>query len=615
MIAELGHAALVLAMWLSLYVVYVSIRCLQGRSGAVLENTVWAQYIVLALVISAWLALLFLFVDLDFSVVYVAQNAHSAMPWIYRIPASWGAHEGSMMLWLVMMVLWWFNAQGSRKVLSGKSFAWLQLLFALFSSVMCGFVWWTSNPFMRLLPLAAPEGYDLNPMLQDIGLISHPPLLYLGYVGLCLPFFLYSAVSLGREKQVQAWARWLRSGLLVTWGALTLGIALGSWWAYRELGWGGWWFWDPVENVSLMPWLIATALIHANLRVCQGNGLLACGRLCLLGFMLSMVGTFLVRSGVLVSVHSFAQDPMRGMYLLGVLCLGSWLVYLVIWRRAQSRDEVNVMWDWLLLSQQLLFICVTFVVALGTLYPLFLQVAGGQQISIGPPFYQMTLAPLAIFIAFILGLFPWRHEPGSWLAIWGRVAVTAGFTLLFVMLLSCWNYPTGVISIACAVWVLQSQLGKHFTPAKLAHIGFAVTVIGVGLSGWRATHLETIWQVGETKDIAGYELQMQKVNSIQGGNYQGVQAEFLAKKGAERYWLFPEIRSFKTQDMALTKVAIWPHLTEDLYVALGDELQEKRWSVRVYIKPFVRWIWFGALVMTCAAAWQCSRRRSWRSGI
>ena len=411
MIAEIGHFTLVLAFFLCLFFAYNWIRVLQGGTGhaALLQlSSTSLDWIFLCIFIS-WLCLVWGFVLLDFSMAYVAQNAHSTMPWYYRVPASWGAHEGSMMLWLTMLVFWWRQSQSARQTMNGQSYAWLMVLFALFVALIVGFIWLTSNPFTRLLPIPAIEGRDLNPLLQDWGLISHPPLLYVGYIGLCLPFFVFVAVSLGQQDDLRRCAEWMSGHLHLAWSALTTGIVLGSWWAYRELGWGGWWFWDPVENVSLMPWLILTALLHANLRLKRGEGIQLAGWLCLFGFLLSMMGTFLVRSGLLVSVHSFAQDPMRGAYLLVVLIAMAILVFCATWRtRWSDRSTQSGVRDWLLISQQILFLAIVAIVALGTLYPLILQVMALDRISIGPPYYEKTLLPLVVLISVMLGLYAYR---------------------------------------------------------------------------------------------------------------------------------------------------------------------------------------------------------------
>ena len=610
MIAEIGHFLLIISIFLSLFMVFIWADSLCTKKFSIMHlSSVVLDWVFIAL-LGSWLCLLIGFAILDFSMAYVAQNAHSMMPWYYRLPASWGAHEGSMMLWVLLLVFWWRQSQGVFDKVNQTTFAWLMILFASFSALLLGFVEMTSSPFDRLLPLPAVEGRDLNPLLQDWGLISHPPLLYIGYVGLCLPFFVYMALVFGREKKIASCAKWLAPHLHLAWSALTVGIVLGSWWAYRELGWGGWWFWDPVENISLMPWLILTAIIHGNIRLSKGDGFVWMGWLCLLGFLLSMVGTFLVRSGLLVSVHSFTQDPDRGIYLLAIICVMAGLMFVATWliKPESSNKHVHVI-DWLLISQQVTFITVTAVVALGTLYPLLLQVLSLSRISIGPPFYEKVLFPFVVLVGFLLGLYVYRgHMILDVRQIIWRILMVSCLVVFVVLIMGLWASPLISISLWIAVWIVYGQLSSGWSPSILAHCGLAVIVVGVALSQWHHTSSEAIWSLGEKQVFGNQSATLTAVYRVQQDNYRGVRGTMEVNDGAQRTVLYPEVRMFETQQMALAKVAIWPRIWGDVYVALGDQIASEKWVVRFYTKPFIRWIWIGGLMMAIAGLWSWVRK-------
>ena len=610
MIAEIGHFLLIICMGLCAFVMclWIDFLC-RGRCAAVLLSQTAVDWIFVVL-LGSWVCLLIGFAILDFSMAYVAQNAHSSMPWYYRLPASWGAHEGSMMLWVLMLVFWWRHTQYIEEQVNQKTFAWLMLLFAAFSLLLLGFVEITSSPFDRLLPLPAVEGRDLNPLLQDWGLISHPPLLYMGYVGLCVPFFVYIALVFGAEKNLASCASWLAPQLHLAWSALTVGIVLGSWWAYRELGWGGWWFWDPVENVSLMPWLILTAMIHGNIRLMKGEGFMWMGWLCLLGFLLSMLGTFLVRSGLLVSVHSFTQDPDRGVYLLVIICLMAALMFVAAWLMKEDKVPRKIkVADWLLMCQQTIFLVITLVIALGTLYPLVMQVLSLARVSVGPPFYEKVLFPFIMLVAILLGLYSYRgHQLLRSALVLKRVCIVTGMVVALAFFMNLWASPWIVLVLWLAVWIVFAQLFSGWSPAVLAHCGLAVLIVGVGLSQWQHTASESVWSLGENKEYSNQSATLVQVYNVQRDNYRGVRGVMHVSDGQSKTILYPELRIFQTQQMALAKVAIWPRLWGDIYVALGDQVGPEKWVVRFYTKPFIRWIWLGGLMMAAAGCWLWFRR-------
>ena len=620
MLPELGQITLILALLVSI------LQATLPLVGAQRGITPWmavgrpAAYAQLALVGLAFVVLTWAFVVQDFSVAYVAKNSNSLLPMMYRYSAVWGSHEGSLLLWALVLALWTGAVALWSKRLPDEVIARVLAVMGWVSVGFLAFLIFTSNPFERLLPAAA-EGRDLNPLLQDPGLIIHPPMLYAGYVGFAVPFaFAIAALLDGRVDA--RWLRWTRPWTNVAWAFLTLGIALGSWWAYYELGWGGWWFWDPVENASFMPWLAGAALIHSQ-AVTEKRGSFRGWTLLLAiaTFSLSLLGTFLVRSGVLTSVHAFAADPSRGLFILIFLAIivgGSLLLYAL---RAPGGDDEGKPFEassreTLLLANNLLLTTASAMVLLGTLYPLLADALDMGKISVGPPYFalmfMLLMAPLVLLLPFG-PITRWQREqvskPLAMLAPWAGLALVAGIAAYFMAPQGAWKVALGVIG---AVWVaagtarfvwsrLQSN-GKRFTAEMtgmiLAHAGVAVFLIGALLVEGLNHQREVAVSPGKSVEVAGYEFRLDGVAHSQGPNYEADRGTVTVLRNDRVITvLHPEKRAYASGGQVMTEAAIRPGITQDLYVALGESLGGGAWAVRVHIKPFVRWIWLGALLM------------------
>ena len=626
MIPELGHFALILAACVAaLLGTLPLLGAHQGRRDWMVLARPAAQVMFL-LVSASMVALAWSFYVNDFSVAYVAGHSNSVLPTPYRLAAVWGGHEGSLLLWLFMLAGWTFAVAQRSRTLDEAMVARVLGVLGLVATGLMLFVLLTSNPFDRMLP-AAEEGRDLNPLLQDPGLIFHPPLLYMGYVGFSVAFAFAIAARLSGRLDA-AWARWSRPWTTTAWIFLTMGIALGSWWAYYELGWGGWWFWDPVENASFMPWLLGTALVH-SLAVTEKRGsfkswtvLLAIG-----AFSLSLLGTFLVRSGVLTSVHAFATDPRRGIFILILLALviGSSLV-LFAWRAPKvalggsfgmfSREA-------LLLVGNVLLVVAAGSVLLGTLYPLLVDALGLGKISVGPPYFNAGFVPVMVPVVLLLAAVPlarWKNaefkDMASRLWLPAVVAVAAGAAIPWLM--GGWTPLIG-LGITLAGWVMTStvlQVIKRlktglppvsFWGMHLGHFGIAVFVVGVTLVGGFQEEKDVRMEPGDTASVGGYQFKFMGVRSVQGPNYQAARGEFQVSRDSRPVTvMFPEKRTYQSSSMPMTEAAIDPGFTRDVYVSLGEPLEGKAWAVLVYYKPFVNWIWGGCLLMAlgglCAVA-------------
>ena len=644
MIVELGHFALILALCLALVQASVPLFGAARRNAGWMtlgQSTAVAQFVLISL---AFAALINAYVTSDFSVANVADNSHSAKPLLYKVTGVWGNHEGSMILWVFILSLFgaavaWFGDNlppGLRaRVLAVQ---------AMIGSGFLLFILLTSDPFHRVVP-APPDGRGLNPVLQDPGLAFHPPFLYLGYVGFSVAFsFAVAALIEGRVDA--AWARWVRPWTLAAWCAPTIGIAMGSWWAYYTLGWGGWWFWDPVENASFMPWLVGTALLHSAIVVEKRDALKSWTiLLAIVTFSLSLVGTFLVRSGVLTSVHAFAVDPARGTFILLLLLVaigGSLALYAA---RAPllksggifapiSREGALVLNNVLLCTG-----CAT--VFLGTLYPLFSDAVGGPKLSVGFPFFNRTFVPLMVPVLLAVAIGPllaWkRGDLGAalqrlWLALAGTAAVmlaalyvTGGGPVLAVLGLglAAWTFLAAAVEWTERLKLLRAPLGESWRRARalprashgmsLAHIGLAVTVAGIAASAWQQERIEVLAPGGEIA-IAGYVLHLDGVERRPGPNFTADRASIsVTRDGASVAEMHPEKRFFPLQQQTTAMTAIHSNLLADLYVALGDE-SAAGWTVRAYWKPLVPWIWIGAVLMAGGGLLSLSDRR-WRVGI
>lgn len=617
MIPEIGHFALILALCVSIIQgVLPLVGAQQGRrEWLVLARP--ATQISFALLAISFGILTWCFYANDFSVLYVAEHSNAQLPTVYRIGAVWGGHEGSLLLWIFLLTGWAFAVAQLSKTLDEFMVARVLGVLGLVATGLLLFVLATSNPFERLLP-AAQDGRSLNPLLQDPGLVFHPPMLYMGYVGFSVAF-AFAIASLLSGKLDAAWARWSRPWTTTAWIFLTLGIALGSWWAYYELGWGGWWFWDPVENASFMPWLIGTALLH-SLAVTEKRGgfknwtvLLA-----IIAFSMSLLGTFLVRSGVLTSVHAFATDPRRGIFILILLSLvvgSSLFLYALRAPKSTLGGAFSLMSrETLILLGNVFLVVAAGSVLLGTLYPLLIDALNLGKISVGPPYFNAVFVPIMVPVLFLLAIGPWASWKSTnlgaivkrlWLAaVIALVAailipqVMGEFTILTALgfLLAFWIIASGVLQI-----IKQFRAGKptnSFIGMQLGHIGIAVFVIGVTMVGAYQEEKDVRMAPGDTVSVGGYQITLVEVRPAQGPNYQATRGIFeLGRHGKAEAFLYPEKRNYDSSTMPMTEAAINGGLTRDIYVSLGEPLEGNAWAVRVYYKPFVDWIWIGCLLM------------------
>jgi cytochrome c-type biogenesis protein CcmF len=633
MTPELGHLALILAFLIALIQgVLPIVGAHRGHAGwiALARPAAQTQF---ALVLFSFACLMQAFIANDFSVAYVAGHSNSKLPTIYRASAVWGGHEGSLLLWVLMLNGWTLAVSLFSRQLPQAMVARVIGVLGLVSAGFLMFMLFTSDPFERLLP-GAPDGQDLNPLLQDPGLVFHPPMLYMGYVGFSVAFaFAIAALLAGRLDA--AWARWSRPWTTVAWVFLTLGIALGSYWAYYELGWGGWWFWDPVENASFTPWLVGTALIH-SLAVTEKRGSFKNWTvlLAICAFSLSLLGTFLVRSGVLTSVHAFAADPKRGVFILlfltvvigGSLALFAWRAPKVSMGGAfgvVSRET-------LLLINNVLLMVAAASVLLGTLYPLLIDALGLGKLSVGPPYFNAVFMPLMLPLLFLMAVGPlarWKQADArdmmQRLRVAAVLAVVAGIGL--PLLIGEWS-PLVALGLLLAVWIFAStafqireRLKSGWPPRSYwgmhaAHVGIAVFVVGVTLVKGYEVEKDVRMAIGETVDIGGYTAKLLGVSQVPGPNYVAQRGDVeLSKGGQVLARLHPEKRSYFSSEMPMTETAIDSGFTRDLYVSLGEPLNAPGtapvWSVRVYYKPFIVWIWGGCLFMALGGALAASDRR------
>ncbi|HEV7578423.1 MAG TPA: heme lyase CcmF/NrfE family subunit [Caldimonas sp.] len=641
MIPELGQIALLLALSVALVQATLPlVGAARGRADwmAFARPAAQAHFVLVA---TAFLCLASSFVRNDFSVLYVAANSNSALPLAYRIAGVWGGHEGSLLLWLMMLSGWMLAvAQLSRNIPQPV----ISRILAVMAMVSVGFLLFmltTSNPFDRLFPVPS-DGNDLNPLLQDPGMVAHPPMLYMGYVGFSVAFAFAVAALIGGNLDA-TWARWTRPWTLAAWTFLTVGIMLGSMWAYYVLGWGGWWFWDPVENASFMPWLAGTALIH-SLAVTEKRGAFKSWTvlLAIVAFSLSLLGTFLVRSGVLSSVHAFATDPRRGLFILVFLVVaigGSLTLY--AWRAPKVGLGARfglVSRETFLLGNNVLFVVAMLSVLLGTLYPLVLDALNLGKISVGPPYFDTVFVPLMTPVVFLMGVGPMARWKAAeipdlarrlrWAAAVAVVAalatgwiagrVSAAATLGFLM--AFWIVGSIGTDLFERVWtggsVRTDVLGRlRLLPRAMvgmmvAHLGVAAFAFGVSMVKTYEIERDVRMAVGETSEIAGYVFTFRGVKEIQGPNYDGVRGLLeVTRDGKPEVVLQPEKRVYRVQRNPMTEAAIDPGPTRDLYVSLGDEVEGGAWIVRLYFKPFIDWIWGGCLLMAIGGVLALSDKR------
>ena len=645
MIPEIGHFSLWLALGIALVMGAVPLAGAQiGRADwmALARPLAYAMFFCVAL---AFGCLVSAFVNHDFSVAYVVSNSNTALPLQYRVAGVWGGHEGSLLLWVLMLALWTVAVALFSRHLPVPVTARILAVMGLVAVGFLLFMLLTSNPFDRLIP-APLEGRDLNPLLQDPGMVIHPPMLYMGYVGFSVAFAFAIAALIGGNLDVQ-WARWTRPWTTVAWVFLTIGIALGSSWAYYELGWGGWWFWDPVENASLMPWLLGTALIHSLAVTEKRNSFKSWTvLLAILAFSFSLLGTFLVRSGVLSSVHAFATDPTRGQFILAFLAVvvgGSFALY--AWRA----PDVGIgkrfgLWskESSLLANNVLLLVAALAVMLGTLYPLVLDAMGLGKISVGPPYFDAVFVWLMAPAVFLMGIGPlarWKDAQLPALAL--RLRWAAGVAVL-AALLTGWLAgevrPVSTLGLVMAFWIMGSvatdlwgrvhphgtdwalagarlrQLPRALAGMMLAHLGIAVFCIGVVMVKTYEIESDVKMAVGDTTTVRGYTFRFDGIKELQGPNYVAAQGQMhVSKDGHLVAELRPEKRIYRVQQNPMTEAAIDSGLTRDLYVSLGEAVDGGAWIVRVYVKPFIDWIWGGCLLMALGGLLAISDRRYRRS--
>ncbi|WP_336366913.1 heme lyase CcmF/NrfE family subunit [Marinobacter sp. C2H3] len=640
MYPELGQMSLILALLLAVLLALVPMAgAVTGRPAlqAFARPLAAGVFVFIAL---AFVLLVHAFVTDDFSVSYVAQNSNRALPWYYKASAAWGGHEGSLLLWVLILAGWMLAvARFSR----GLPLAMVARVLSILGLVAVGFLLFTlmtSNPFDRALPQVPTDGADLNPLLQDIGLILHPPMLYMGYVGFSVAFaFALSALISGRLDA--AWARWSRPWTTVAWVFLSIGIALGSWWAYYELGWGGWWFWDPVENASLLPWLAGTALMH-SLAATEKRGVFKSWTvlLAIVAFSLSLLGTFMVRSGVLTSVHAFASDPERGRFLLGLLALtvlGSLALYAA---RAPvvkaTSGYTGLSREIFLLANNVLLVAATALVAVGTLYPLVLDYLGLGKVSVGEPFFNTTFTPLALATGLLMGagMFShWKRTDGGWLArqlLWplaisllsaAAVSVGAGGFRPWVfagVVVAAWI----VVAIVRDLWHRSAsrrgrlhglrRVGRSYWGMVLGHLGVAVTMLGVTIVTGFGEARDVRMAPGDAVALSGYSLRFGEVVTAAGPNYDADRATVtITRAGSDAVVavLHPEKRRYRAGGQLLTEAAMDAGPFRDLFVALAEPLGNGAWAVRIQFKPLVRWVWLGAVLMALGGLLAVSDRR------
>lgn len=637
MVPELGHLSLILALCMALVMSFFPlIGAWRGDRQwmSLARPAAWGQF---AFLLFSFGCLTWAFLHDDFSVAYVTSNSNSALPWYYKFSAVWGAHEGSLLLWALILGGWTFAVSVFSRQLPEVMLARVLAVMGMISTGFLLFLIITSNPFSRLLPQVPADGNDLNPLLQDPGLIIHPPMLYMGYVGFSVAFAFAIAALLGGRLDA-AWARWSRPWTLVAWTFLGVGIVLGSWWAYYELGWGGWWFWDPVENASFMPWLVGTALIH-SLAVTEKRGVFKSWTvlLAIAAFSLSLLGTFLVRSGVLTSVHAFASDPERGVFILAFLLVvvgGSLTLFAL--RAPVVKSQVGfALWsrETLLLLNNLILVVTASMILLGTLYPLVLDAISGAKLSVGPPYFNALFVPLIaiLMLALAVGvLVRWKDTPTRWLrnmltpVLIGTVVLGGLGSFLYgelhwevlaVFMLAAWVVLAGVRDFFDKVrhkGVIAGAAGlnRSYWGMQLAHFGIAICAIGVVLTSQFSAQRDLRMAPGESVELAGYQFRFEGTHHFEGPNFTSDKGTIrVTRKGSEVAVLHPEKRLYSVQNSMMTEAGIHGSLTRDLYVALGEPLDNGAWAVRVHIKPFVRFIWLGGLLMALGGVLAALDRR------
>ena len=627
MVPEYGQLALNFALFISVCLAIIPLL------GTIYGRVVWMAtcrslstglfvFIVIAYACLTWS----FYVD-DFSVKYVAGHSNSLLPTVYKISAVWGGHEGSLLLWALMLVGWTFSVAIFSRRMPLEVVARVLSVMGMVSVGFLAFTIITSNPFERVLPNIPSDGSDLNPLLQDPGLIIHPPMLYMGYVGFSVVFAFAIAALIGGRIDA-AWARWARPWTNSAWGFLTFGIALGSWWAYYELGWGGWWFWDPVENASLLPWLVGTALIH-SLAISEKRGLFYNWTLLLAisAFSLSLLGTFLVRSGVLTSVHAFATDPARGMFILGFLCVvvgGSLTLY--AFRAPQLKSQSGftlVSREAFMLANSMIFVASTALVLIGTLFPLFADALNLGKFSVGAPYFNLFFPKFMALVGLLLGtgiMLNWKKTNLSKIKRWQLTSLIISLWLAtFIPGTIDGDYSvSAAIAIFIGSWIISASIidyvrrsstakksgfkftgfGLSYYGMVIAHVGFGVCLLGAAVDSIYAEERDLRITKGDSVNVSGYEFKLVDVSAVRGQNYSADRAEFIVTKGEKTIaTLQPEKRRYFSGGNVMTEAAIDSTLFRDIYVSLGDKINNTDWAIRVYHKPLLSWLWLGAFLI------------------
>ena len=626
MIAELGHFSLILALAMAI------IQSAFPIMGAAMGNLTYmslarpAARLQFLFVSISFGILVYSFLINDFSISYVANNSNTLLPWVYRFSAVWGAHEGSLLLWTLILSIWTIAVTFFSHRLPEYFLSRVIGVMGLVSIGFLLFMLFTSNPFERIFPIPL-DGADLNPLLQDPGLIIHPPILYMGYVGFSVAFGFAIAALLGGNLDT-TWARWSRPWTLLAWIFLTIGIALGSWWAYYELGWGGWWFWDPVENASFMPWLIGTALIHSlaatDKREIFKNWTIL---LAICAFALSLLGTFLVRSGVITSVHAFATDPTRGVFILALLAIfvgGSLVLYAFRAPSTKSGGKFKLLSrETFLLFNSILFLVAMLTVLLGTIYPLIIEALNLGKLSVGAPYFNAVFVPIMAPVIIFLGLgvlTKWKQDDFSQLLKQLRnLLISSLFIGICIGLIFFENNQLkSIAGIVAALWISTTTLYSLFVKIKnkknklaamriisrsfygmlVAHIGFAVCIVGITITSQHSVDIHQRMKVGDIIEFSDYQFHLKDLKTVSGPNYEATEAIVDVTKDEDFITtLRSQKRIYTVRNMPMTEAGIDAGFTRDIYMALGEPLDNESWSVRLYHKPFVRWIWLGAILM------------------
>ncbi|MCW8386027.1 heme lyase CcmF/NrfE family subunit [Fluoribacter dumoffii] len=633
MIAELGLFSLILALISSMMLAVIPLAGLQLKRAKLMDSAITyviCQFLFIAL---AYLFLTLCFLNDDFSVIYVLSNSSISLPWFYKLCAVWGGHEGSMLLWVSILSFWTllvaFCSSGLDKEMRTRVLVvlgWLSIGFILFLLS-------TSNPFLRQFQVLDSSGRDLNPLLQDPGFLFHPPMLYMGYVGFSVAF-AFALAALWAGKVEASWSKWTRPWTLAAWCCLTAGITLGSWWAYRELGWGGWWFWDPVENASFMPWLVGTALLHSLAVTEQRQQFKAWTMLlAIAAFSLSLIGTFLVRSGVLTSVHAFAVDPQRGLYILGFLLFvigGSLLLFLF---RAQTLHSGNnpspISRESALLLNNVFLVVIMLTVLMGTIYPLIVEGLGLGKLSVGAPYFNSVFVPLMVPLMVLMGIgihLRWNSDRGRVVLkkLWKMAFLSLLLPLLLLVATSRQFNLSAYIGLILAFWVILStlqaayrriydrglhQMGQAYWGMILAHLGVATTVIGIAVSTAYGVQDDVQMEPGEKVALLDYSVEFMSQEPLSGPNYKGTKAQFKISYKGKSKLIYPEKRLYTIGQMAMTESAIDVTPFRDIYIALGELLSTNSWSVRLYYKPLIRWIWSGGFMILAGGFFALTDRR------